>query len=37
VETFMRRSARIIAALLAGLATPALADPVADFYSGKQI
>jgi tripartite-type tricarboxylate transporter receptor subunit TctC len=37
VETFMRRSARIIAALLAGLATPALADPIADFYSGKQI
>jgi tripartite-type tricarboxylate transporter receptor subunit TctC len=33
----MRRSAGIIAALLVGLATPALADPVADFYSGKQI
>jgi tripartite-type tricarboxylate transporter receptor subunit TctC len=33
----MRRSARIIAALLVSLATPALADPIADFYSGKQI
>jgi tripartite-type tricarboxylate transporter receptor subunit TctC len=33
----MRRSAGLIAALLVGLAAPALADPVADFYSGKQI
>ncbi len=33
----MRRPACLIAALLVGLAAPALADPVGDFYSGKQI
>src|SRR5262249_17716340 len=36
-ETSMRRSAGLIAAVLVGFAAPALADPVADFYSGKQI
>jgi tripartite-type tricarboxylate transporter receptor subunit TctC len=36
-ETSMPRSAGLIAALLVGLAAPALADPVADFYSGTQI
>jgi tripartite-type tricarboxylate transporter receptor subunit TctC len=33
----MRRSTLMLAAALIGLAAPASADPVADFYTGKQI
>ena len=33
----MRRSSLMLAALLALVATPAAADPVAEFYAGKQI